>query len=71
MRHLHPHEKEEIELQEYIAMGPAYHDAEEARHGARWNDDWQSEFILTDRDVWISNPCYRGPAGRADGRRAG
>jgi hypothetical protein len=60
---MHPHLKEEIELQEYLAMGPGHHDREEAINGARWNNNWKDEYILSDRDVWYRNPLYCGPEG--------
>jgi len=62
MNNLHPHLKEEVELQEFYAAGLGHADREEVRMGARWNNNWQDEFILSDRDVWYNNPCYHGPA---------
>jgi hypothetical protein len=62
MNNLHPHHREEIELQEFHALGLSYADKMEAQMGARWNNNWQDEFILTSRDVWVRNLCYNGPA---------
>jgi hypothetical protein len=60
---MHPHLKEEIEYQDYAAMGAAYHDRREAELGAEWNHNWQDEYLLTDRDVWVKNPGYLGAEG--------
>jgi len=60
--HLHPHQIEEAEYQAGPHPSSAQYDADEARMGAAWNDNWQDEFLLTSRDVWITNPGYHGPA---------
>ena len=60
--HMHPHQIEEIEYQQGPHPSSAQYDADEARMGASWNDNWQDEYLLTSRDVWITNPGYHGPA---------
>ena len=60
---MHPHLKEEMELQEWHALGAGHHDRAEVEICARWDNNWKDEYILSDRDVWYSNPCYSGPEG--------
>lgn len=60
----HPHYVEHIESLEAPHPGSAQYDKDEAQMGASWQDEeWHKNraWLLTSRDVWVSNPGYIGP----------
>ena len=59
---MHPHEIEHREYEDFIRAGLSWADRREAELGAEWNDLWWKPWILSDRDVWYSNPQYHGPS---------
>jgi len=61
MNHIHPHLLEEIEYQEGDHPNSAAYDRREAQMGAAYNENTEDEWLLTSRDVWVSNPYYYGP----------
>ena len=60
MLNLHPHQLEEIEYQEGDHPNSAAYDRREAQMGAAYNGNTEDEWLLTSRDVWVSNPSYTG-----------
>lgn len=48
------HEENHLSMSEFDSL--------EAQLGAEWCGDYFSEWILTDRDVWIKNTMYQGPS---------
>jgi hypothetical protein len=60
----HPHYIEHIESLDAPHISSAQYDSDEARMGASWHDtEWHHDraWLLTSRDVWVSNPLYVGP----------
>ena len=61
---LHPHQIEEMEYRDGPHPASAAYDRDEAQMGAGWQPcEWNKDrpWLLTSRDVWVSNPHYYGP----------